>query len=299
MGMNRSGEIGRLTEIASPDIGVITNVAQAHLEGLGDIRGVARAKTELLAKISPRGRVLVHGDDPILMEAAGARGKDLITFGLGEGNAIRARNIRGLGPEGSAFEVQDRDKVFPVRLRVPGTHNILNALAASAVALEMGASEVQVQEGLEGFIGIPGRFSLISLPGGALLVDDTYNANPSSVKAALDSVRDLKEGGGRLLVGLGEMMELGRESAALHLEAGGMAAEAGAHWLAAMGEHAGDMVKGAVERGLPAERALAVGSHREMAKAIAKIMRRGDLILIKGSRRVGLERVVERIRRES
>jgi UDP-N-acetylmuramoyl-tripeptide--D-alanyl-D-alanine ligase len=134
------------------------------------------------------------------------------------------------------------------------------------------------------------------LPGGAMLVDDTYNSNPYSLKAALNALKDLKAKGGRVLVGLGEMMELGRETVSAHIEAGGLVAEMDAYFFTAMGDHAKEMIKGAVDKGFPPKRAVLVETHQEMAQALRDMMETGDLILLKGSRRAGLEKVVENLK---
>jgi UDP-N-acetylmuramoyl-tripeptide--D-alanyl-D-alanine ligase len=296
MGMNRPGEIARLTEIADPDIGVITNVGRAHLEGVGDIRGVARAKVELLEKISADSQVLLNGDDDLLMEVAKPFPKIVSTYGFGAGNHIKAENISNLGHEGSSFELQHEGGSFILRVKVPGMLNVRNALAASAIALHMETPVDHIVQGLKSFKGIKGRFMQTKLPSGALLVDDTYNSNPTSLKAALNALKDLKTGGERVLVGLGEMMELGHETVPAHFEAGGMVAEIGADFFTAMGEHAKEMIKGALEKGLPSKRALLVETHEEMAQALRDMMAEGDLILLKGSRKAGLEKVVENLK---
>jgi UDP-N-acetylmuramoyl-tripeptide--D-alanyl-D-alanine ligase len=296
MGMNRPGEIARLTEIADPDIGLITNVGRAHLEGVGDIRGVARAKVELLEEISSDSHVLLNGDDDLLMDVAKPFLKIVSTYGLGSGNHMKVENVSSLGREGSSFELHHEGGSFTIRLKVPGIQNVRNALAASAIALCMETPEDQIVQGLKTFRGIKGRFMQAKLPGGAMLVDDTYNSNPYSLKAALNALKDLKAKGGRVLVGLGEMMELGRETVSAHIEAGGLVAEMDAYFFAAMGEHAEEMIRGAVDKGFPSKRAVLVETHQEMAQALRDMMGAGDLILLKGSRRAGLEKVVENLK---
>jgi UDP-N-acetylmuramoyl-tripeptide--D-alanyl-D-alanine ligase len=293
MGMNRPGEIARLTEITDPDIGLITNVARVHLEGLGDIEGVARAKTELLDRISPEAEVILNGDDELLMKAASAYRRRIITYGMGPDNDIRAAGVEGLGSEGISFELRYRGDVIPARVRVPGFQNVYNALAASSIAFRLEEPVESIVGGLNAFKGIQGRFMLIHLPGGATLVDDTYNSNPSSLRAALESLQGLAGSRGRVIVGLGEMMELGDETVPAHREAGGMVADMNAHYFLAMGEHAREMIKGAVKRGYPRERAEVVGDHIGMVEKIRDVMREGDLILLKGSRRMGLEKVAD------
>lgn len=296
MGMNRPGEIARLTKIADPEIGLITNVGRVHLEGLGDIRGVARAKVELLEEISSDSHVLLNGDDDLLMEVAKPFTKTILTYGLGPRNHIKAVNIHNLGHEGSTFEFQDGGGSISVRLTVPGIQNVRNALAASAIALQMGAPREDIVRGLNVFKGIKGRFMPTTLPGGVILVDDTYNSNPYSLRAAINTLKDLKTEEGRIFVGLGEMLELGLETVSAHLEAGGMVAEMGASYFVAMGAHAQEMIRGAEEKGFPSERALLVSTHQEMSQALKAMMKAGDLILLKGSRRAGLEKVVESLK---
>jgi len=297
MGMNRPGEIGRLTEIAAPDAGLITNVAPAHLEGLGDLKAVARAKAELLEKMAPTGSAFLNGDDALLMSESRRFKGRLKTFGLGDRNDFRAENIRESGREGTAFEIHHRGGRIHVGLRVPGLHNVMNALAASALALEAGASESQVAEGLGVFEGIPGRLKLSQLPGGVLMVDDTYNANPSSLKAALDALPCLARDGRRTLVALGDMLELGHETAAIHVNAGRMVAEQGVDHLFIMGENADEVIRGALEAGLPADHITRTQTHEEMANEIITQLKDRDVLLLKASRGMRFDRVVERIAR--
>jgi UDP-N-acetylmuramoyl-tripeptide--D-alanyl-D-alanine ligase len=209
---------------------------------------------------------------------------------------MKVENVSSLGREGSSFELHHEGGSFTIRLKVPGIQNVRNALAASAIALCMETPEDQIVQGLKTFRGIKGRFMQAKLPGGAMLVDDTYNSNPYSLKAALNALKDLKAKGGRVLVGLGEMMELGRETVSAHIEAGGLVAEMDAYFFAAMGEHAEEMIRGAVDKGFPSKRAVLVETHQEMAQALRDMMGAGDLILLKGSRRAGLEKVVENLK---
>lgn len=293
MGMNRPGEIARLTEIASPDVGVITNVGMAHLQGVGDIEGVARAKAELAEKISSKGKVAVNGDDELLLRTVSAFRKEMISFGLGERNRVRADRIQSCGLDGCSFNLHYQGESWTVRLSVPGLQNVFNALAAAAVAFCLHEPPEHIVEGLNAFVGVKGRFAVMSLPEHIILVDDTYNANPLSLKAALASIESLIEEEGRIIVGLGEMLELGDATVSAHREAGRMVAELRPHFFLAIGEHAHEMVKGAVESGLPLDRAEIIETHDQMLKKIRDEMRKGDLIFLKGSREVGLEKVVE------
>ena len=296
MGMNRSGEIGRLAEIADPDIGLITNVGRAHLEGVGSIEGVARAKVELLDKMAPRALAILNGDDRILMQAAAAFGKKPVTFGQGLQNGVRVEKIRNLGREGFSFDLCWEGKSIPVRLKVPGFHNVYNALAAAAIALSMDVSTDRVQEGLSRFEGIKGRFKVVPLPDGSILIDDTYNSNPSSLRLALESIKAIAPQGRRIIVGLGEMLELGEETEASHVEAGELVAETGADWLVTLGDHAPEMIQGALGKGFRLERVIRVKDHEEMGAKILELMKPGDLVFLKASRRIGLDRVADRLK---
>ncbi|MBW1801605.1 MAG: UDP-N-acetylmuramoyl-tripeptide--D-alanyl-D-alanine ligase [Deltaproteobacteria bacterium] len=297
MGMNHFGEIGRLTEIADPDIGLITNVGRAHLEGLGDITGVARAKVEMVEKISREGQVILNGDDELLMKTALPFKRPTITFGLGPKNDIRAKDVRRLGHKGLSFALRYHGKKVDLHLSAPGFQNVYNALAAASIALCMDEPIDHIVEGLKRFEGIPGRFKMARLRGGITLLDDTYNANPTSLQAAMDSLKDLVCNGGRIIIGLGDMLELGDETVSAHLDAGGMIADLGAAYLTAMGEHAEELVRGALREGFPSDRAVVVDSHQDMLKGIKSVTRKGDLIFLKGSRKMGLEKVVEGLKR--
>ncbi|MBN1626455.1 MAG: UDP-N-acetylmuramoyl-tripeptide--D-alanyl-D-alanine ligase [Deltaproteobacteria bacterium] len=291
MGMNMPGEIRRLTEIADPDVGLITNVGYAHLEGLGDIEGVARAKTELLEKMSPEGRVILNGDDDILMKTAKRFKRDFMTFGLKQENDVRAEGVRNLGKDGISFKLCCRGSYGQVLVPLPGMHNLLNALAAASVAMSMGEPFENISEGLKRYEGLNGRFKTIQLADDIILVDDTYNSNPSSLRAALDAVRDMAAGAKRVIVGLGEMMELGDKTTRAHSDAGRMVADIGASWFFAMGEHAGDMIRGAVESGLTSGKAVGVAAYGDMIAGIDDILRPGDIVFLKASRRMGLDAV--------
>jgi len=292
MGMNHPGEIARLTEIADPDVGLITNVRMAHLEGLGDLEGVAMAKWELVENISDRGKVVLNGDDELLMKKRALFQKEVMTFGLGEKNDVRASGIRTRGREGISFDLNYHGSSWAVRLRLPGPHNVVNALAAAAASLCLDEPPEHIVEGLGRFGGMKGRFMVSSLPGGVVLVDDTYNANPSALQAALESLESLMDKGGRIIVGLGEMSELGDKTLDAHREAGRMVAALRPHLFLAIGEYAQEMIRAALSAGMLNHNVRAVSNHDEMCRTILEEMREGDLVFLKASRKVGLEKVV-------
>jgi UDP-N-acetylmuramoyl-tripeptide--D-alanyl-D-alanine ligase len=296
MGMNKPGEIGVLTDIAAPNMGLITNVGMAHLEGLGSLSGVARAKWELAEGLPPGSPLVLNGDDPELMKRADQSSKTVITFGLSEHNHFRAVQVKDLGLEGVRFLLVYREESRNVALKAAGIHQVMNALAAAALGVTAGASLNRAALALEKFTPLNGRFIVHQLPGGWVLVDDSYNANPSSLKAALKSAAALVKGDSRLLVALGTMAELGRGTAAAHMDAGRLVAASGAARFWAMGPHAPDMAKGAEQEGMQPADIEVFESHGAVASKIGKSVRPGDVIFIKGSRSAGMERVVEILR---
>lgn len=293
MGMNREGEIARLTQIADPDVGVITNVGSAHLEGLGDINGVARAKTEMVEGIRKSATVVLNGDDELLMKTAAPYGRNILTFGLKASNRIRASRIKE-SHEGISFAILVDGAEENVTLTVHGLHNIKNALAAAGAASLFGVSPAEIARGLRLFTSLKGRFSPITLPDGALMIDDTYNANPLSLKAALDTLYLIASGEERdIVVGLGDMRELGHAAVSAHREAGRMVAAIGAVRFFVVGGFALDMAQGAREGGMAPEAIVACDSTEDMAEKLRRHISGKEIILLKASRKVGLDRVAD------
>ncbi len=298
MGMNRPGEIARLTEISDPEVGLITNVGKAHLEGVGGLEGVAAAKVELLRGMRPKGKAVLNGDDERLMRVASAVPHRGLTFGLGKGNDVRAAGIQSHGAEGVVFDILHREMRLPVELRVPGIQNVVNALGAAAAAFCLEEPPDHVAEGLGKFRGLKGRFMAIRLSGGGVLIDDTYNSNPSSLKSALESLKGLGNPGSGYIIALGDMKELGGAASPEHLKAGERVARIDPRLFLALGEHAPEMVRGALEAGMARERAREVMDHADMVRSISTEYREGDVILLKGSRKMELDRVMEEVRSE-
>jgi UDP-N-acetylmuramoyl-tripeptide--D-alanyl-D-alanine ligase len=297
MGMNHKGEIARLTEISNPDVAVILNVGMAHLEGLGNINGVAEAKTEMIEKLSPEAKIILNGDDEILMKHAARFGREFVTFGLNKGNDIQGINIRRYGSEGMRFDLIFDDNSRPITLGVSGVHNVKNALAAAAIGLSLGEPMEHIVKGLGSFSGIKGRFQSIPLQKGILLIDDTYNANPSALEAALHSAAPMVKKDGRFFVGLGDMLELGEAAPSAHREAGRKIAGSGASWLFAMGIHAEDVKEGAIAAGMPSNRVIISKTHDGLTTKIIQEIKSKDMIFLKGSRMMQFEKVSKGLQR--
>jgi UDP-N-acetylmuramoyl-tripeptide--D-alanyl-D-alanine ligase len=295
LGMNGPGEIWRLAQIAEPDVGVITCVAPAHLEGLGSIHGVAEAKAELYRRLRPSATAVVNADDPLVLASARAFPGRKVAFGTAEGPelAVGARAIADHGLDGTEFHLVVERRDVPVRLAVPGRHNVTNALAAAAAAHALGVGIEAVQAGLEAFQPPGMRMEVTHLPTGVTVLNDAYNANPASMAAALRTLAASR--GRRRVAVLGEMRELGAESEPAHHEVGVAAAGANVDALFLLGEHAEQVRTGAESGGLPAERIAVATSHEELADRLLAYCRPGDLVLLKGSRGAAMEQVLRRL----
>ncbi len=295
MGMNMPGEIRRLTEIADPDIGLITNIGPAHLQGVKDIHGVARAKTELVEKISSNATVFINGDNELLVKSASKYKKQIIRFGKNAKNDIKLERIVSYGIKGSIFRLSWEGRSLELRINVPGISSIMNALAASAICLYLGEPEENIRKGLLMYQGVKGRFEIIALENDNILINDTYNSNPLSLKASMESIKDIKGKRG-LIIGLGDMLELGDYSVHAHREAGRMAAGLNPELFIAMGSFSEEMIEGAREAGMSEHRLLISHDHEEMVYEIEKrLLKKGCIIFLKGSRAMALERVAEGI----
>jgi UDP-N-acetylmuramoyl-tripeptide--D-alanyl-D-alanine ligase len=289
MGTSALGEIERLTEIAQPTVGVITNVGAAHLETLVGLDGVARAKGELLAGLQG-GSAIVNLDDPRVSVLPIANGVKKVTYGLSENADVRAENI--VEEDGNVhFDLLVKGQKQKVTLAVPGRHNVLNALAAATAALELSVSMDDVVRGLNAFVAVPGRMSLFPLACGGLLLDDSYNSNPLSATAALDALRTLK-GQGRRIAVLGDMLELGDGSEMMHQELGAKSA-AIVDVLIAVGHFADKLAQGAEAAGLSGDQTICLSCADDAISYLQKYQRSGDRILVKGSRGVRLDLVSE------
>jgi len=297
MGMNRTGEIARLTRIAEPQIGVVTNVASAHLEGLGDLEGVAAAKGELLREMSPQSTAILNGDSELTKRCASGFQGPIITFGLNPSNRVRAEHIRGSKNSSQAFTLTIDDDRIPVRINLLGTHNVLNALAGAAIAFSLSLPRDLIARGLEECKPLKGRFQVIEVNDGIRLIDDTYNSNPSSLNAALETIKELKDKEHGLVVCLGEMLELGKDAAKYHFNAGQRIAGMGTRYLVVMGEHGHHVIEGAREAGMHIRQTSLATNHTEMLEAIKANVREGDIVFLKGSRKVALDKVVEGMKR--
>jgi UDP-N-acetylmuramoyl-tripeptide--D-alanyl-D-alanine ligase len=290
LGMNHPGEIKRLGEICEPDIGVITNIGPSHLEGLGSMEAVKKAKGELLKTLNSRGISVLNADDPNVMALLPEAPGEVLLFGRSQKAGIRAAGIESHG-QSVSFDLILPDETVPVELPVPGEFMVHNALAAAAVAWLMDIPGPEIKKGLEAFQPVKGRMNLLSTPSGVNLVDDTYNANPASVKGAIMALMDLKKKK-RGAVCLGDMLELGAEAVELHETLGKLIGGTEVERLYLTGAYACDVAKGALSSGMEQSRIL-IGTQEEILADLTGWMKKGDWILVKGSRSMRMENIVK------
>ena len=294
MGTNSPGEIATLAAIAAPDVGLITNIGPAHLEGLGSLEAIREEKGSLFEIMAGRGTAILNHDDPAIGLLAGRwRGKG-ITFGLGPGAEVTGRRIEPAGPEGVRFNLVIDGIGAPVSLAAAGEHNVINALAAAAASWALGLDRHEIAAGLAAFRPVPGRTEIRRLGNGAFLMIDAYNANPASVREALKTLQGLRGSGGAIAI-LGDMLELGERSEALHQEIGTLLADANIHDLFLKGSLTKALAAGAIRRGFPAERITFFEDPEKVVSSLRSRLKKGDWILIKGSRKMKMEAVAEKI----
>ncbi len=295
MGMNQPGEIARLTEIANPDIACITNVQDAHLAGLSDINGVARAKGELFAGIKAGGRLVVNADDTRVRSIARRCKQKQITFGRKPKADIRGLRLRGLGERGMSFTLRIGGNEARVKMRGLGAHNVQNALAAAGMAYAAGLQFKDIVTGLESFVPFEKRLQVQRLTGGIRLVNDTYNANPASVLAALETLRQMGNSHRKVVI-LGDMLELGTQSVAAHQAIGRQVALIGFDALLAVGIFAEVLVAAAWKDGMSREKAKVFTDKEQISAWLRQEIAAGDLkpgdwVLVKGSRGMRMETI--------
>lgn len=286
MGMNHAGEIRALGKIAEPDWAVVTNVAAAHLEFFEDgMEGIARAKYELVEALPEDGMAVLNGDDARVRTFGRGMGKRAVLYGTSEGCAVRAAEVEDLGLRGTRSTVVAGEERWPMVLRLPGRHNVMNALAAVAVGRLSGMTMEEACGALGRMRPTEKRGNVV-VWGGAEIVNDTYNSNPKALEGMVEALRRTEAR--RRIVVAGEMLELGAEGAALHRACGegmrGLDAVVGVRGLAK------ELVEGARAEGVAAE---FVETPERAGAWLREHLREGDVVVLKGSRGVRLERALE------
>ncbi len=300
LGMNHPGEIANLATICGPEIGVITNIGPAHLEGVGSIDGVMLAKGELLAGLLPGGVAILNADDRRVVRLAGMKGygadvENIILYGISDSKAtVRASELLE-GSRGISFVLSLPEESVPVTIGVHGEFMVSNALAAASVGYALKMDADQIKAGLESFQPVNGRLNIFETGNKVTVIDDTYNANPGSMSAAIVTFKTLR-GKNRGIMVMGDMLELGDHSASLHGEIGKKAAESGIARFFVAGNFAAEAADGAM-RGRMNAPDIFNGTKTEIIENLADTLQEGDWILVKGSRGMRMEEVVEAIRK--
>jgi len=300
LAMSGAGEIAHLASIAEPEIGVVTNVAPVHLEFFDSVESIAKAKRELVENLSwregPPTAVLNYDDPRVQRFGDGFEGK-IITFGIGPGADFQARRVKPGEGIGSEFRVigpnLDADFVLPI----PGRHNVQNALAAIAVASSLDVPPLGMRRGLAEFQNMPQRGESLTLPGPVTIINDCYNSNPQAMECMLETLRTWP-GARRRIVVAGEMLELGPQTPKLHHETGRKCAESNLSWLIAVQGDARFFLEGAVAAGLPPAQTRFFSDARSAGEFCRSLLGPGDVVLVKGSRGVHLETVIEMLQEQ-
>jgi UDP-N-acetylmuramoyl-tripeptide--D-alanyl-D-alanine ligase len=294
MGMNHPGEIARLSAIAGPDIGIITTIGPAHLEGLGTVEDVMRAKGEIIENIKDGGWIVLNSDNPYCLRLGESARRKVIYFGTSEQAHIRAVDVEKSGC-GSSFTMLLPDESVRIDLALPGGFMVNNALAAGAAGYLMGISGNEIKAGIESVKPAKGRMAVAETKHGVMVIDDTYNANPGSMEAAIRTLTFLKESNRGVLVA-GDMLELGDQTAALHEQIGRLAAGLGVSRVFLTGQSVSFLAEGARSAGMP-ESDIVMGGKKEIAEKLGQYLRPGDWVLVKGSRSMGMEEIVEYLKK--
>jgi len=296
LGMNHAGEIRTLVSIAEPELRVWTNVGEVHAEFFDSIEAIADAKAEILEGATPESVVVANAGDPRVMARVHRFAGRVITFGVETPADVAAWQVRDHGLSGVEAVIRTPGGVRAVRSPLPGRANLANLLAGIAVAVEMNVPIDDIAAKAGTLRPATNRGEVVRLPEGITILDDSYNSNPAALRAALDVIR--AEAAGRRVAVLGEMLELGERSLDLHRESGDAAAGVVDVLITVGGPAAEEMAAAAIAGGLPASAVRHVATSAEAAEWAARLVRPGDLVLVKGSRGVRTEVVVERLKAE-
>ncbi|HOJ10803.1 MAG TPA: UDP-N-acetylmuramoyl-tripeptide--D-alanyl-D-alanine ligase [Clostridiales bacterium] len=293
MGMSGFGEISRLTSIVKPKIAVITNIGMSHMEKLGSRQNILKAKMEIFEGLPRDGLVVMNGDDTFLYGLKGFLNFRTLYYGMDEGLDYQAYNVQSAGETGIYFDINVKNVEYKVHVPVPGIHNVYNALAAIAVGVESGISMKNIIQGIRNFI--PGKMRLnIVKNNGIKVINDAYNASPQSIDAALKVLIDLEDVNRRIAV-LGDVLELGEWARQAHLDIGKLAFNMGIDYIITVGENGRYIAEGALESGASVKNVNHFSDNKEVTRFLEDFITDGDAILVKGSRGMKMEEIVEQL----
>jgi UDP-N-acetylmuramoyl-tripeptide--D-alanyl-D-alanine ligase len=298
MGARGAGHIAMLARLARPEIGVVLNVGVAHIGMFGSQAAIAQAKGELVEALPPHGSAVLNADDPLVAAMAGRTVARVLRFGLGPGAEVRAEGI-GLDADGRAhFKLRTPGGLAEASLPVPGEHLVADALAAAAAGHALGLEPEAIAEGLRGAALSPMRMQVERRADGLTVINDAYNANPTSMAAALKTLAATRRSGGRGVAVLGEMAELGEQAPAEHDRVGRLVTRLGIDRLVGVGQLGEAIVRAARLEGMWPEEAVAAPDAEAALAILERWLQPGDVVLVKASRVVALDRLAERLLRE-
>ena len=291
MGISDFGEMERLSDIAKPDVCVITNIGLCHLENLKTQNGILQAKTEMFEHMNPAGDIIINGDDKYLATIKKVRGIVPKTFGYDKMNTLSISNVENLGLDGSKFEIHEGLTKYNAEVLLPGSHMIINAAAAALVGKVLGLSQEQIIEGIRNVEAVDGRSNLIHT-GFVTIIDDCYNANPVSMKSSIEL---LSMANTRKVAILGDMFELGENENRLHESVGIYAGEKQIDLVLCVGERSQYIYQGALKN-LEKERVLHFKNKEDLMKELPNLIKKGDSILVKASHGMQFTEIVEELK---
>jgi UDP-N-acetylmuramoyl-tripeptide--D-alanyl-D-alanine ligase len=294
MAMNAPGEILALTRIAKPDYAVIMNIKPVHIEFFDSIQDIALAKKEILDGMDPEGTVVINGDDPLVKEISSRWKGKKISFGFSPKCDIQAQNIKETNMDGIEFDLKYGMKSRPVLLQVFYKSYLMNFLAAAGVAFALSLSMEEIHPKTNELKPLSMRGDMHRLKNGIILIDDSYNSNPFALESVLTDLSSIPCQ--RRLAILGDMLELGKDSVTFHREAGKRVHETGWDHLVTVGPLSQHLAEGARLAGLPDDHVLSFMDSEEAAENLNDIYQKGDLVLVKGSRGIQMEIIVEKMK---
>ena len=293
MGVDHRGQTTRLCEIVRPTVGLITNIGPDHLEFFGGMEGSAQAKAELLDMLPPEATAVLNADDSFFDYLAARAQSHVLSFGLSEKAQVRAVNVASDARQGTTFGLllPGKSRPTPVAIKVHGAHNVVNALAAAAVGFSLNLTGAMISQGLARFRAAAMRSQVMSHHG-VQIINDCYNANPASMQAALQLLGGWSPARERVAV-LGDMLELGRDSQQLHRDVGRFAAALPLARLIVCGELGREIAAGARQAGMSEQAILELSDAGAAADVLKRSVHRGDVVLVKGSRGMRMEQIVQ------
>jgi UDP-N-acetylmuramoyl-tripeptide--D-alanyl-D-alanine ligase len=293
LGTNSRSEISRLSHISLPDVAVITNIGQAHLQGFRSVDELTEEKGEIYKALRKDGFAVINEDDPRVSSLGAACKCKKVRFAIQSNADIMAKDVSTNNSGNVSFMLISKEGAVHINLPLYGTFNVYNALAAAGVAQVLGIGLEVIQRGLEDFSLPSGRMEVID-SGRYILINDTYNANPNSVEVALKTLVNFKRAK-RTIAVLGDMLELGEFSVSAHIHAGRLVSKLGIDYLFTLGEESINIAHGAREDGMNIEKIYSGKEHKEVSSKLKATIDRGDCILVKGSRAMKMELIIEEL----